>query len=41
MAGQADSRRFRAAREAEWRRLEDILTTAEKKSVRALFGALD
>ncbi len=32
----ADSRRFRAVREAEWRRLEDILTRAEKKSVRAL-----
>ena len=32
----ADSRRFRAAREPEWRRLEDILTTAEKRSVRAL-----
>jgi uncharacterized membrane protein SpoIIM required for sporulation len=32
----ADSRRFRAAREAEWRRLEHILTTAEKRSVRAL-----
>lgn len=32
----SDSRRFRAAREGEWRRLEDILTVAEKKSVRAL-----
>ena len=32
----ADSRGFRAAREQEWRRLEDILTRAEKKSVRAL-----
>jgi uncharacterized membrane protein SpoIIM required for sporulation len=32
----ADSRNFRAAREAEWRRLEHILTTAEKKSVRSL-----
>jgi len=32
----ADSRRFRAAREGEWRRLEDILTRAESKSVRAL-----
>ncbi|HYI47696.1 MAG TPA: stage II sporulation protein M [Allosphingosinicella sp.] len=31
-----DGRRFRAAREYEWRRLEDILTTAEKKSVKAL-----
>jgi uncharacterized membrane protein SpoIIM required for sporulation len=31
-----DSRRFRAAREGEWRRLEDILTVAERKSVRAL-----
>jgi len=32
----SDPRRFRAAREAEWRRLEHILTTAEKKSVAAL-----
>ena len=32
----ADSRRFRAEREAEWRRLEEILTLAEKKSVRRL-----
>jgi uncharacterized membrane protein SpoIIM required for sporulation len=32
----ADSRRFRAAREGEWRRLENILTIAEKKSVRSL-----
>jgi uncharacterized membrane protein SpoIIM required for sporulation len=32
----SEPRRFRAAREAEWRRLEDILTTAEKKSVEAL-----
>jgi len=31
-----DSRRFRAAREGEWRRLEEILNTAERKSVRAL-----
>src|SRR4051812_48096791 len=31
-----DSRRFRAARQEEWRRLEAILTTAEKRSVRAL-----
>jgi uncharacterized membrane protein SpoIIM required for sporulation len=31
-----DSRRFRAARGGEWRRLEDILTVAERKSVRAL-----
>jgi uncharacterized membrane protein SpoIIM required for sporulation len=31
-----DSRRFRAARQEEWRRLEDILNTAEKKSVRSL-----
>jgi uncharacterized membrane protein SpoIIM required for sporulation len=31
-----DSRRFRAAREGEWRRLEEILTTAEKRSVKAL-----
>jgi uncharacterized membrane protein SpoIIM required for sporulation len=35
-AAPADARRFRAAREHEWRRLEDILTTAEKKSVKAL-----
>lgn len=34
--GPGDSRRFRAEREAEWRRLEAILTKAEKKSVRAL-----
>jgi uncharacterized membrane protein SpoIIM required for sporulation len=34
--GHGDSRRFRAAREGDWRRLEDILTRAEKKSVRAL-----
>ena len=32
----ADSRRFRAEREAEWRRLEEIITLAEKKSVRRL-----
>jgi uncharacterized membrane protein SpoIIM required for sporulation len=32
----ADSRRFRAARQEEWRRLEEILNTAEKRSVRAL-----
>jgi uncharacterized membrane protein SpoIIM required for sporulation len=32
----ADSRRFRAAREGEWRRLEEILTRCEKRSVRAL-----
>lgn len=32
----ADSRNFRAAREGDWRRLEAILTTAEKRSVRAL-----
>jgi uncharacterized membrane protein SpoIIM required for sporulation len=31
-----DSRRFRAEREAEWRRLEQIVTTAETRSVRAL-----
>lgn len=36
MNAPADSRRFRAAREGEWRRLEDILTRAETKSVRAL-----
>jgi len=32
----ADSRRFRAEREAEWRRLEEIIALAEKKSVRRL-----
>ncbi|MGQ0660376.1 stage II sporulation protein M [Sphingosinicella sp.] len=32
----ADSRSFRESREGEWRRLEAILTTAEKRSVRAL-----
>jgi uncharacterized membrane protein SpoIIM required for sporulation len=32
----ADSRRFRAAREGEWRRLEDILTRCERRSVRVL-----
>lgn len=32
----ADTRRFRAAREADWRRLEDILTRAEKGSLRKL-----
>jgi uncharacterized membrane protein SpoIIM required for sporulation len=32
----ADARMFRAAREEEWRRLEAILTRAEKKSVAAL-----
>jgi uncharacterized membrane protein SpoIIM required for sporulation len=31
-----DSRRFRAARQEEWRRLEDILNIAEKRSVRSL-----
>src|SRR5690349_14860069 len=31
-----DSRRFRAARQEEWRRLEEILNTAERKSVRSL-----
>jgi uncharacterized membrane protein SpoIIM required for sporulation len=31
-----DSRRFRAAREGEWRRLENILNIAEKRSVRSL-----
>jgi len=36
MNAPADARRFRAAREEEWRRLEDILTRAEKKSVRSL-----
>ena len=32
----SDSRRFRAEREAEWRRLEHIVATAEKGSLRAL-----
>ena len=32
----ADSRSFRAAREGEWRRLEEIVARAERKSVRAL-----
>jgi len=32
----SDSRRFRAEREAQWRRLEDVVATAEKRSVRAL-----
>jgi uncharacterized membrane protein SpoIIM required for sporulation len=32
----ADNRRFRAEREEEWRRLEELLTRAEKKSVRVL-----
>ena len=32
----ADTRRFRAAREGEWRRLEDILVRAEKGSLRNL-----
>jgi uncharacterized membrane protein SpoIIM required for sporulation len=32
----ADSRRFRAAREGEWRQLEDILVRCEKGSVRVL-----
>lgn len=32
----ADTRRFRAEREAEWRRLEEIVATAERGSVRAL-----
>ncbi|HMG48197.1 MAG TPA: stage II sporulation protein M [Allosphingosinicella sp.] len=36
MNAPADSRRFRAAREGEWRRLEEILTRCEKRSVRAL-----
>lgn len=31
-----DSRSFREAREGEWRRLEEILTRAEKRSVRSL-----
>lgn len=35
-AAPADTRRFRAAREADWRRLEDILTRAEKGSLRRL-----
>ena len=32
----SDSRRFRAEREAEWRRLEHIVATAERRSVKAL-----
>src|SRR5688572_9365197 len=32
----ADTRRFRAEREEEWRRLEHIVATAESRSVRAL-----
>ena len=36
MSAPADSRRFRAAREAEWRRLDQLLTVLEKKSPRAL-----
>jgi uncharacterized membrane protein SpoIIM required for sporulation len=36
MNAPADSRAFRAAREADWRRLDDILTRAERKSVRVL-----
>jgi len=32
----ADSRRFRAQREAEWRRLEDIVARAERGSLRKL-----
>jgi len=36
MDGPDTSRRFRAARESEWRQLEHILTQAESRSVRAL-----
>jgi uncharacterized membrane protein SpoIIM required for sporulation len=36
MSRPADARRLRAAREGEWKRLEDILVRAEKKSVGAL-----
>src|ERR1043166_7127071 len=32
----SDSRRFRAAREEEWRRLEEIVTNAERHSVKSL-----
>jgi uncharacterized membrane protein SpoIIM required for sporulation len=35
----ADSRSFRLAREGEWRRLEELLATAERRSVRALSDA--
>lgn len=35
-AAPADSRRFRAAREADWRRLEDILAKAERGSLSRL-----
>ena len=37
-SARADSRGFRAAREADWARLEDILQRAERKSVKALPG---
>lgn len=36
MTGSVASRRFRADREEEWRRLDALLTTVEKKSPRAL-----
>ncbi|HEX8442315.1 MAG TPA: stage II sporulation protein M [Allosphingosinicella sp.] len=36
MTASAAARRFRADREEEWRRLEALLTTVEKKSARAL-----
>ena len=36
MSAPVDSRRFRAAREAEWRRLDELLTVLEKRSPRAL-----
>ncbi|HEV7659538.1 MAG TPA: stage II sporulation protein M [Allosphingosinicella sp.] len=36
MTDLANPRAFRAAREAEWLRLDDIVTRAEKRSVRAL-----
>lgn len=36
MTALSGPRAFRAAREAEWRQLDDILTRAENKSVRAL-----
>ena len=36
MGAPADSRRFRAAREAEWQRLERVLNTAETGSLKSL-----
>ena len=36
MNAPTDTRRFRSERESEWRKLEDLLNRAERKSVRAL-----